>query len=178
MKRSHGKDGRVTVVYGTSSGPGTRVQTIHQDSAGIPGAVEAEDGWGSAATTADLDRDGYADLVVSSPGEHAGTIQSRGGLTVVWGSAKGLGGGTVFNSPVPQEYEGQGDHFGEEVVPGDFDGDGDQDLAVSAGVPINAVSRSASGRNSGRPSNFDSRLGGRNPFCGVALLPNQASKVR
>ncbi|CAL9331395.1 hypothetical protein SUDANB1_00074 [Streptomyces sp. enrichment culture] len=56
---SHGKDGQFTVVYGTSSGPGIRAQTIHQDSAGIPGAVEAEDGWGSAATTADLDRDGY-----------------------------------------------------------------------------------------------------------------------
>lgn len=76
---AHGKDGRVTVVYGTSTGPGTRVQTIHQDSPGIPGAVEQGDDWGFAATSADLDRDGYADLVVASPGEDVGDIQGRGG---------------------------------------------------------------------------------------------------
>ncbi|WP_258308413.1 VCBS repeat-containing protein [Streptomyces sp. NWU339] len=63
---THGKDGRVTVVYGTSTGPGTRVQTIHQDSPGIPGAVEKGDSWGFAATSADLDRDGYADLIVDT----------------------------------------------------------------------------------------------------------------
>jgi hypothetical protein len=129
---SHGKDGRVTVVYGTSTGPGTRVQVLHQDSPGIPGSVEENDGWGTAATTADLDRDGYADLVVSSPHENVGDIQARGGLTVVWGSASGLGSGTGFNSPVPQEYPNQGDVFGEDVVTGDFDGDGDADLAVTS----------------------------------------------
>ncbi|MFJ5561105.1 FG-GAP and VCBS repeat-containing protein [Streptomyces sp. NPDC093250] len=127
---THGKDGRVTVVYGTSTGPGTRVQVIHQDSAGIPGAVEEGDQWGFAATSADLDRDGYADLVVASPGEAVGDIQMRGGLTVVWGSAKGLGSGTVFHSPIAPEYAGSGDSFGEDVVAGDFDGDGDQDLAA------------------------------------------------
>ncbi|MYS91097.1 MULTISPECIES: FG-GAP and VCBS repeat-containing protein [Streptomyces] len=156
---SHAKDGRVTVVYGTPSGPGTRVQIIHQDSAGIPGAVEAEDGWGSASTTADLDRDGFADLVVSSPGEDVGTIQSRGGLTVVWGSAKGLGSGTVFNSPVPQEYEGQGDHFGEEVVSGDFDGDGDQDLAVTSHSRSGVVVLKGPFTRAGGKSGWDS-LGG------------------
>ncbi|GGP49899.1 FG-GAP and VCBS repeat-containing protein [Streptomyces calvus] len=127
---THGKDGRVTVVYGTSTGPGTRVQTIHQDSSGIPGAVEEGDDWGFAATSADLDRDGYADLVVASPGEDVGDIQMRGGLTVVWGGAKGLGSGTVFHSPVAPEYAGSGDSFGLDVVAGDFDGDGDQDLTA------------------------------------------------
>lgn len=127
---THGKDGRVTVVYGTSTGPGTRVQTIHQDSPGIPGAVEQDDQWGFAATSADLDRDGYADLVVASPGETVGDIKRRGGLTVVWGGAKGLGSGTVFHSPIAPEYPGSGDEFGLDVVAGDFDGDGDQDLTA------------------------------------------------
>lgn len=136
---AHGKDGRVTVVYGTSTGPGTRVQTIHQDSPGIPGAVEQGDDWGFAATSADLDRDGYADLVVASPGEDVGDIQGRGGLTVVWGGAKGLGPGTVFHSPVAPEYPGQGDQFGLDVVAGDFDGDGDQDLTALSGSRAGVV---------------------------------------
>ncbi|MBG0854316.1 FG-GAP repeat protein [Streptomyces spinoverrucosus] len=157
---SHGKDGRVTVVYGTSAGPGTRVQTIHQDSPGIPGAVEQHDGWGTAATTADLDRDGYADLVVSSPGEDAGSVVDRGGLMVVWGSAKGLGSGTVLNSPIPQEYPGQGDSFGEEVVTGDFDGDGDADLAVTsrsrAGVVLLKGPFTRAGKHGGSQSLGDS----------------------
>ncbi|MEI5522470.1 FG-GAP and VCBS repeat-containing protein [Streptomyces brasiliscabiei] len=157
---SHGKDGRVTVVYGTSTGPGTRVQTIHQDSPGIPGAVEKDDGWGTAATTADLDRDGYADLVVSSPGENVGAIQSRGGLTVVWGGAGGLGSGTVFNSPVPQEYENQGDHFGEDVVPGDFDGDGDPDLAVTSNSRAGVVLLQGPFTRTGGKSGWDSLGGG------------------
>ncbi|GAA2548636.1 MULTISPECIES: FG-GAP and VCBS repeat-containing protein [Streptomyces] len=131
---SHGKDGRVTVVYGTSTGPGTRVQTIHQDSPGIPGSVEEGDDWGFAATSADLDRDGYADLVVASPGETVGDVWRRGGLTVVWGGAQGLGSGTVFHSPVTPENPVSGDQFGLDVVAGDFDGDGDQDLtAISVG---------------------------------------------
>ncbi|WP_326573976.1 FG-GAP and VCBS repeat-containing protein [Actinacidiphila glaucinigra] len=136
---TYGKDGRVTVVYGTSTGPGTRVQTIHQDSPGIPGAVEKDDEWGFAATSADLDRDGYADLVVASPGEDVGDIRGRGGLTVVWGGAKGLGSGTVFHSPVAPEYPGQGDAFGRDVVVGDFDGDGDQDLAAVSGSRAGVV---------------------------------------
>jgi hypothetical protein len=127
---TYGQDGRVTVVYGTSAGPGTRVQTIHQNSAGIPGSVEAGDGWGTSTTTADLDRDGYADLVVSSPGEQVGDVQMAGGLTVVWGGSGGLGSGTVFHSPIAPGYADSGDAFGEQVVTGDFDGDGDADLAA------------------------------------------------
>ncbi|MFD6495552.1 FG-GAP and VCBS repeat-containing protein [Streptomyces sp. NPDC059944] len=166
---THGKDGRVTVVYGTSSGPGTRVQILHQDSPGIPGAVEAEDGWGTAATTADLDRDGYADLVVSSPGEDVGDVQMRGGLTVVWGGSKGLGSGTVFNSPVPQEYEGSGDAFGEDVVSGDFDGDGDQDLAATSGSRAGVVLLKGPFTRTGGKSGWSS-LGGSYGYLWAANL--------
>ncbi|WP_326753462.1 FG-GAP-like repeat-containing protein [Streptomyces hirsutus] len=136
---THGKDGRVTVVYGTSTGPGTRVQTLHQNSPGIPGAVEEGDDWGWAATSADLDRDGYADLVVASPGEKIGEIQTRGGLTVVWGGSKGLGSGTVFHSPIAPENAYSGDQFGLDVVAGDFDGDGDQDLVAISSSRAGAV---------------------------------------
>ncbi|MFI7340927.1 FG-GAP repeat domain-containing protein [Streptomyces sp. NPDC050085] len=121
-----GADGRVTVVYGGSGGPDTtRKQVISQNSPGIPGNVEKGDGWGTSATSADLDGDGYTDLVVSSPGEDTDTAVDQGGLTVIWGGPSGLGEGKVYYSPLA------GDSFGEHVVAGDFDADGDQDLAGS-----------------------------------------------
>ncbi|NYV73365.1 FG-GAP and VCBS repeat-containing protein [Streptomyces sp. UH6] len=132
-------DQRLTVVYGTSSGPGSRVQTIHQSSPGIPGTVEPDDQWGASATTADLDRDGYADLIVGTPGEDVGTITDQGGLTVIWGSAKGLGSGTYLGSPVEPPHETSGDAFGDDVVVGDFDGDGDLDLVASSLSDAGAV---------------------------------------
>ncbi|MET8324819.1 FG-GAP and VCBS repeat-containing protein [Streptomyces sp. NPDC005181] len=166
---SYGKDGRVTIVYGTSTGPGTRVQTIHQDSPGIPGAVEEGDSWGFAATTADLDRDGYADLVVASPGEKVGDIAMRGGLTVIWGGAKGLAAGTVFHSPVAPEYPGSGDQFGLDVTAGDFDGDGDQDLAAisqsQAGVVLLKGPFTRTGGDGGRQS-----LGGGHGYLNASQL--------
>ncbi|WP_246212299.1 FG-GAP and VCBS repeat-containing protein [Streptomyces abyssomicinicus] len=125
-------DQRLTVVYGTSSGPGSRVQTIHQSSPGIPGTVEQDDRWGESATTADLDRDGYADLIVGTPWEDVGTVTDQGGLTVIWGSAKGLGSGTYLSRPMENPDEHPGLHFGNALAGGDFDGDGDIDLVASS----------------------------------------------
>ncbi|GAA1423813.1 FG-GAP-like repeat-containing protein [Streptomyces thermospinosisporus] len=166
---THGKDSRLTVVYGTSSGPGTRVQTIHQDSPGIPGAVEKGDQWGFAATSADLDRDGYADLVVASPGEAVGDIKFRGGLTIVWGGRKGLGSGTVFHSPIAPEYPGSGDSFGEDVVAGDFDGDGDQDLAATSASSAGVVLFKGPFTRTGGKSGWES-LGGSYGYLHAAQL--------
>ncbi|MFD0228703.1 FG-GAP and VCBS repeat-containing protein [Streptomyces hirsutus] len=166
---THGKDGRVTVVYGTSTGPGTRVQTLHQNSPGIPGAVEEGDQWGFAATSADLDRDGYADLVVASPGEAVGDIQMRGGLTVIWGGAKGLGSGTVFHSPIAPEDAGSGDQFGLSVVAGDFDGDGDQDLTAISDSRAGAVLLKGPFTRSGGKSGWES-LGGSYGYLNASQL--------
>ncbi len=130
----HGENPLVTVVYGTSSGPGTRVQVITQNSSGIPGGTETGDEWAAATVAADLDKDGYGDLVVSSPGEDVGTVENRGGLTVVWGGPAGLGAGTVFHSPYSNSAT-YGDQLGLDIQAGDFDGDGDQDLAALSNSP-------------------------------------------
>lgn len=113
------------VVYGSSSGlkPTTK-QVITQNSAGIPGVAEAGDGFSGTLASADLDQDGYTDLVVGSPGEQDGTAVRAGALSVVWGGPTGLSGGaTLLVGTASSEV-------GSELAVGDFDGDGAKDLAT------------------------------------------------
>jgi hypothetical protein len=101
---------------------------IHQGSPGVPGSGEEDDMFGASLASADLNKDGYADLVVGNPMEKVGSYEYRGTVTVVWGSRSGLSGGT---NVTPKS--GAGDHFGSDLAAGDFNGDGSPDLAVIGG---------------------------------------------
>ena len=68
-----GKDfaGSVTVLLGSARGlSGTGARAIHQDTEGVPGAVEANDSFGAVVALADRNGDGKADLSVGAPGEN------------------------------------------------------------------------------------------------------------
>ncbi|KPC79286.1 hypothetical protein ADL35_19730, partial [Streptomyces sp. NRRL WC-3753] len=55
--------GAVVVLHGSASSVGpARYTYVTQATAGVPGTPEAHDGFGQSVTSADLDRDGYADL--------------------------------------------------------------------------------------------------------------------
>lgn len=87
------KAGAVSVVYGGSAGLKTATRTlITQDTAGVPGAAEAGDAFGTAVASADLDKDGYADLLVGAPGEDVDGDTNDGMVVVVWGGRNGLSG--------------------------------------------------------------------------------------
>lgn len=126
------KAGAVSVVYGSTSGPKTSTRTLlTQDTAGLPGAAEADDAFGSALASADLDRDGYADLLIGVPGEDAYDTDN-GSVTLVWGSATGLSGARSLSSPFDRDY----DRYGQTLAAGDFDNDGDPDVAVGSTGPV------------------------------------------
>ncbi|NUP20443.1 MAG: hypothetical protein HOZ81_31030 [Streptomyces sp.] len=123
------KGGAVNVVYGKAGGLDTsHTQVVHQDSPGIPGTGEEDDTFGESMTSADLNKDGYADLIVGNPMETVGSTQYRGSVTIVWGSRSGLSGGT---NVTPKS--GAGSYFGRDLATGDFNGDGSPDLAVIGG---------------------------------------------
>jgi hypothetical protein len=107
----------------------------------------------------DLDGDGIDELVVASPSEAVGTVPHAGAVNVIYGSATGLNRGRasqLFTQDSPgvadtvEPYDGFGgvlttgdvnepevtEFFGQ-VTAGDFDGDGNDDLAI--GIPYETV---------------------------------------
>jgi hypothetical protein len=118
--------GGVVVTFGTASGPGTRTQTVTQDSAGVPGADEDDDAFGEHRAAADFNADGYGDLAVSAVAEDVDGKESQGAVTILWGSANGLSGGTT----VPNKAPGSWGRMGSDLAVGDFNGDGRKELAV------------------------------------------------
>jgi hypothetical protein len=125
--------GAVVVLYGSASSvSATRRAVITQATAGIPGTSEDGDGFGSAVASADLDRDGYADLVVGTPHEEVDGKKSRGSVTVVWGGSHGLQGGASISAP-----SGFGEGltycgFGMSLATGDMNGDGAPEVGIGS----------------------------------------------
>jgi hypothetical protein len=126
-----GAGGGVVILPASSAGLSLNEKIISQSSRGVPGASEDGDQFGYAVTSADFDRDGYADLAVGQPTEVVGDITDAGAVTVIYGSRNGLNttrsvwigrpGGAVENSD-----------WGTALVAGDFNVDGYPDLAVGA----------------------------------------------
>ncbi|MEU8957466.1 FG-GAP and VCBS repeat-containing protein [Streptomyces sp. NPDC048518] len=107
--------GYLSIVYGTASGPGTeRHQRISRATEGVPGELRGTFAFGYQTVPADLDADGYTDLLVT------GGDDSGNKATVLWGSASGLTGADTL---LPHENS--------EFATGDFNGDGKRDLVVN-----------------------------------------------
>ncbi|WP_432064829.1 VCBS repeat-containing protein [Streptomyces sp. C10-9-1] len=140
--------GSVTVANGTSTGPAASSVLLTQNASGLSGAAETDDNFGQTFTSADFDKDGYADLAVSTPMEALGTMTGAGSITVHYGGSTGLSGAEtdVFHEDVvgmPGEA-GMDSVFGYALASGDLNGDGYADLAV--GQPLDkAGGRSAAG---------------------------------
>ncbi|MCX4989677.1 MULTISPECIES: FG-GAP and VCBS repeat-containing protein [unclassified Streptomyces] len=119
--------GYIAVVPGSAKGPKTSARyTVSQSTSGIPGTSETDDFFGSRITSADLDSDGYADLVVTAPGEDASTSEDTGRITILWSGPQGFTRGTVLKGSTL--YDGTG--FAGLAV-ADVNGDGKSDIVTA-----------------------------------------------
>ena len=127
-------DGAVTILrLETAGGLGVAALTeLGEDSRGIPGTADTGDGFGERVALSDIDRDGYADLVVGAPGEN----NERGRVTVIHGARSGWrtsGNYTLSQSTkgIPGSAE-RGDVFGSSLMLLDYNRDGRVDLTIGA----------------------------------------------
>jgi hypothetical protein len=129
--------GAVTVLYGSAAGlTGTGSQQFTQDTPGIVGAAETDDGFGEALATGDFNNNGVDDLAVGAPSEDVGAAVNGGSVNVLYGSAAGLSatGNQQFTEDTPGVVgvtEGD-DHLGHLLASGDFNNDNRADLAIAA----------------------------------------------
>ncbi|MFF4984296.1 FG-GAP-like repeat-containing protein [Streptomyces sp. NPDC001046] len=132
-----GLGGSITTYLGGREGIRTDpVQTIHQDTPGVPGVDESSDHFGYAVSLDDIDGDGLADAAVSAFYEGIGTATLTGSVTVFRGTPVGLStsDAEIFHQDtagVPGGNEDD-DHFGSSVRLADLNGDHHADLSIGA----------------------------------------------
>lgn len=119
--------GLVRVVYGGDKG----TLELSQETAGVPGAAEADDQYGYALAVYDADVDGCSDLAVGMPYEDISTNADAGGVQIVYGSPTGIGGGKA----VKEHIQGETATLGGSAEAGDWTGYALAAGKSSAGTP-------------------------------------------
>ncbi|MDA8019561.1 MAG: FG-GAP repeat protein [Thermoanaerobaculia bacterium] len=129
--------GVVDVFYGGMNGlDQDSLQRWSQNSGGLAGAAQFGDRFGSRLAVGDFNNDHRDDLVVAAIFDDVGGNNAAGVVHVIFGTPDGLDGSDSrrlrqgFNG-LPETAEA-GDLFGSGLAAGDFDGDGNDDLAIGA----------------------------------------------
>ncbi|MEU5538443.1 FG-GAP-like repeat-containing protein [Streptomyces sp. NPDC020362] len=128
--------GAVLLTFGSAHGLTDKHVYITQNSTGIPGTSGYEHHFGSSIASGDLNRDGYADLLVGSEGDSTAGASVSGSVTVLWGGASPFRNSLAL--PSGPSYPSR--MFGADIAVGDFTGDSAPDIAVSGQTSLRLYS--------------------------------------
>ncbi|WP_405479563.1 FG-GAP-like repeat-containing protein [Streptomyces sp. NBC_00009] len=121
--------GQIVALYGSANGMNAAARkTVSQNTTGVPGTAETNDGFGWVSAYGDFNSDGFDDLAVSADHEDVDGDTDGGTVLIMWGSQSGLTGGTTIKDPAVSSH----DRWGRTLAAGDFDGDGKDDLAIGS----------------------------------------------
>lgn len=136
--------GTVHVLYGSSSGIQTSSPADQVWTSDSPGVNANGQSFGFSMAVGDYDGDGYSDLAAGVGSETVDGVSDAGAVDVIYGSSAGLrtspaSDGTgrtdqlwTQNSPGVEEKAEFFDLVGTVVASGNFNGDGFDDLAITA----------------------------------------------
>lgn len=151
----NGGNGSVTVLYGSrASGLGT-LGSARLTLSGISSEFNYFASFGTSLAAGHFNADRCAELIVGIPNMTVNGKANAGAVAVLQGSANGIGysGARILNQDsvvsgvaIAGLAEAD-DRFGYSLTTGDFDGDGDDDLAV--GVPWEDIEGPSTISNSG-----------------------------
>lgn len=133
--------GEVYVLFGRSAWASTI--TLLSEADKIVRGAAANDATGTAVAIGDLDGDGYADLLVGSPGVSPGApVRSNAGEVAII-DQETLAAGTVIDLGTPVAFrifgDGAGDGAGSGLAMADANGDGVVDVVIGAtGADVSA----------------------------------------
>ncbi len=129
------------ITSNDSDGLGTAFDArLHQDVTNVFGIAGPDDHFGASLAIGDVTGDGVPDLVVGTPGDRVGLVQSAGSVQVIAGGVSGVDISVETQQLLHQDVDdvlgnaAEGDAFGSAIVLGDFNGGGLLDLAI--GIPF------------------------------------------
>ena len=134
------RGGQLSILFGAANGlTDVGNERRHQNSVGpngipIAGVADVGDSFASTLVMADFDDDGNIDVAAGVPFEDIGGTGDAGAVNIIRGSVLGLtdNGNQRWhqNSGTILGVAQANDQFGSSLTAGDFDGDGDVDLAI------------------------------------------------